>query len=257
MGQNYEEFVEKFKPKLTTDDCYTPDAVYSAVKNWAVREYCLEGREIVRPFWPGGDYESFKYPAGCVVIDNPPFSILAKIKAFYHERGIDYFLFAPQLTLFGGDGKCGERYIVADAVVIYENGAKINTSFVTSLDASFIRTAPELKQAVEQASKEVAREKTKKLPKYKYPHTVISAALLGKVSGVDLAIGKQECAFVRALDAQKSVGKGIFGAGFLISEGKAAELRAAELRAAELRAAEEVTEWELSDKEKEIIERLG
>ncbi len=256
MGQEYEDFVEKFKPKLTTDDCYTPDAVYEAVRDWATKEYNLAGREIVRPFWPGGDYEQFEYPEGCVVIDNPPFSILAKIKAFYAERKIGYFLFAPHLTIFSGGGKCGERYIVADANVIYENGAKVNTSFVTSLDASFIRTAPELKRAVEKASKEAAREKTKELPKYKYPYTVISAALLGKVSGVDFAVRKHECAFIRALDAQKSVGKGIFGAGFLISEGKAAELRAAELRAAELRAAEETIEWGLSEREQAIINQL-
>ena len=189
---------------------------------------------------------------GCVVIDNPPFSILAKIKAFYAERKIGYFLFAPHLTIFSsGGGKCGERYIVANANVIYENGAKVNTSFVTSLDASFIRTAPELKRAVEKASKEAAREKTKELPKYKYPYTVISAALLGKVSGVDFAVRKHECAFIRALDAQKSVGKTIFGAGFLISEGKAAELRAAELR-----AAEETIEWGLSEREQAIINQL-
>lgn len=29
--EGYEEFVEKFKPKLTTDDCYTPAKVYDAV----------------------------------------------------------------------------------------------------------------------------------------------------------------------------------------------------------------------------------
>ncbi len=34
---NYEEFVEKFKPKKTTDDCYTPPIIYDAVLNW-VRE---------------------------------------------------------------------------------------------------------------------------------------------------------------------------------------------------------------------------
>ena len=28
---NYEGFIEKFKPKLTTDDCYTPRGVYEAV----------------------------------------------------------------------------------------------------------------------------------------------------------------------------------------------------------------------------------
>ena len=55
----YKAFVEKFKPKKTTDDCYTPENVYEAVRDWAVQEYGLEGREIVRPFWPGGDYERY------------------------------------------------------------------------------------------------------------------------------------------------------------------------------------------------------
>ena len=30
-SQPYDEFVDKFKPKLTTDDCYTPPLVYEAV----------------------------------------------------------------------------------------------------------------------------------------------------------------------------------------------------------------------------------
>lgn len=27
-SNTYEEFVDKFKPKKTTDDCYTPGAIY-------------------------------------------------------------------------------------------------------------------------------------------------------------------------------------------------------------------------------------
>ena len=34
---DYDAFVENFKPKRTTDDCYTPPAVYEAVKGWAVK----------------------------------------------------------------------------------------------------------------------------------------------------------------------------------------------------------------------------
>ncbi len=30
--EDYEGFVEKFKPKKTTDDCYTPEPVYEAIK---------------------------------------------------------------------------------------------------------------------------------------------------------------------------------------------------------------------------------
>ena len=36
---DYAGFVEKFKPKKTTDDCYTPPMVYEAVKDWACRRY--------------------------------------------------------------------------------------------------------------------------------------------------------------------------------------------------------------------------
>ena len=51
---DYQLFVDKFKPKKTTDDCYTPPNVYDVVKNWALKEYGWEGRTIVRPFYPGG-----------------------------------------------------------------------------------------------------------------------------------------------------------------------------------------------------------
>ena len=29
VNESYEDFVEKFKPKKTTDDCYTPPGVYA------------------------------------------------------------------------------------------------------------------------------------------------------------------------------------------------------------------------------------
>lgn len=138
----YSEFVDKFKQKKTTDDCFTPPLVYEAVKDWVVKEYRIpDDAEIVRPFYPGGDYEKHEYPDGCVVIDNPPFSILAEIKGFYREKKIKYFLFAPHLTLFSSKGE-DERYIITDSDVIYENGAKVMTSFVTNMDHYKIRTAP-------------------------------------------------------------------------------------------------------------------
>lgn len=81
--EDYQAFVEKFKPKKTTDDCYTPDNVYDAVADWVAAEYGLDRAAFVRPFWPGGDFERFAYPADCVVVDNPPFSILSRIIRFY------------------------------------------------------------------------------------------------------------------------------------------------------------------------------
>ena len=59
---DYDGFIEKFKPKKTTDDCYTPPAVYDAVLSYVDRHICpLEGHHIVRPFFPGGDYEGYGY----------------------------------------------------------------------------------------------------------------------------------------------------------------------------------------------------
>ena len=46
------------------DEFYNKPEIYEAVKNYAVSEYGLEGREIVRPFWKGGDYKNFNYPIG-------------------------------------------------------------------------------------------------------------------------------------------------------------------------------------------------
>lgn len=76
-SKDYQEFTEKFKPKLTTDDCITLDAVYDAVLGWVCKEYGVTPEQVVRPFWPGMDYQKAEYPEGCVVVDNPPFSILA------------------------------------------------------------------------------------------------------------------------------------------------------------------------------------
>ena len=79
---DYDGFVEKFKPKKTTDDCYTPPEVYDVVLKHVREEYNIDDDvPIVRPFYPGGDYENYDYPEGCVVVDNPPFSIFATLQS--------------------------------------------------------------------------------------------------------------------------------------------------------------------------------
>ena len=49
-NQNYDEFIEKFKQKKTTDDCYTPPPVYEAVLDWARKHHDIGARPVVRPF---------------------------------------------------------------------------------------------------------------------------------------------------------------------------------------------------------------
>ena len=248
----YQAFVDKFKPKKTTDDCYTPKLVYDAVLKWVVSDFKLEGREVVRPFWPGGDYQSFDYPKNCVVIDNPPFSILTQIVRWFNERKIDYFLFCPHLTNFA---MIEANHISAPHTVTYENGAKVPTSFVTSLGEWFIRTAPDLLDLIRTADEENLKDKHKELPKFLYPDCVLTAAMTNKLAkyGQVLKIRREDCAFIRSLDEQ---GKDytIFGGGFIISERAAAERAAAERAAAE-RAAAKV--WNLSPRELEIQRHLG
>lgn len=239
--EDYEDFVEKFKPKLTTDDCYTPPAVYDAVLDWVRKNCDIEGCNIVRPFYPGGDFETFEYGPNDVVMDNPPFSIITKIVRWYMERGVRFFLFAPYLTCFQPGQFCTS--IACNVNIIYENGASVNTSFVSNMLGDVaVMTAPDLRASIIEAQK----SDNVSLPKYRYPLNVIRATDIGLLAsrGIDLRIPRSEVHFVTRLDSQN--GKTIFGGGYLISD------RAAAAKAAEV----EVIEWTLSERERKIIEVL-
>ena len=130
-GESYEEFVQKFEVKRTTDDSYTPPAIYEALLAYKERRVMqLAAERVLRPFYPGGDYEREDYGPGDVVIDNPPFSILSKILRHYQARGVRYWLFAPHLTCATEAASRG-TVMVCNADIEYHNGAHINTSFVT------------------------------------------------------------------------------------------------------------------------------
>ena len=241
----YKAFVDKFKLKKTTDECYTPDNVYDVVLSWATERWGLSGREIIRPFYPGGDYENEEYPDNCVVVDNPPFSIVSKICDFYDNHGIAFFLFAPHLTLFSTSaGKY--NYIVADAKITYQNGAIVSTGFVTNLPGKKIIVSPDLRRRMKEADAANRAKEAKSANRYTYPRELANAALLGHLAtaGAALEIAEEDTYFVRGLDAQKPYKTGIYGAGFLLSEKAAAEKAAAR-------------KWELSEREREIIRGLG
>ena len=223
LFNDYEGFVEKFKPKKTTDDCYTPPAVYDYVLQYVADN--------------------------CVVIDNPPFSIIAQIVRFYLKRGIKFFLFAPHLTLFSADLDCTR--IVCGAAIVYENGAKVNTSFLSNMfgEAGVIGD-PVLYEGIDAICSAPKAE----LPKYKYPDCVLmvsDVAYIVKNKG-EIRIDKREMLHRSALDAQKKHGKTIYGSGFLISH-TAAERVAAERAAVK----KEAIVWELSEREMRIVEKLS
>ena len=259
--KKYQDFVEKFDGPKTTDDCYTPPEIYEAVAAWVEKTYGYRRGdfEYVRPFRPGGDYQAETYNARDVVVDNPPFSILSKICAWYTERRILFFLFAPTLTILNTlkNPKLKEEVcvILCGAPIVYENGAEVNTSFITNLDREYnLRIEPDIFQKIDEISETLRRAAHKELPKYNYPDYVLTGKeyRLAKY-GQRLLIPKGECVAVRGLDAQKEYGKNIFGCGLLLSERAAAERAAAERAAAERAAAKK---WELSEREWEIVRKM-
>ena len=252
--ENYKDFVKKFELKKTTDDCYTPDEVYDAVADYVSEQYGLSRSNFVRPFYPGGDYQKYTYKEGDVVVDNPPFSILADIKRFYFNKNIPFFLFAPSLTLFMGANEVKNVcYVVTGIAIKYKNNALVNTSFVTNLENDItIKTAPELYEKIHTAQKE-AQKKGERLPVYRYPKSVVTAAMLYPLNkfGVKLEIRASEVCRITKLDCQE--GKVIFGGGFLIGERAEKERERAEKEEREKRA----IVWQLSEREKAIVRSLG
>ena len=252
----YQQFVDKFKPKLTTDDCYTPPAVFEAVEKWVRKEYKLGNIENIRPFKPEGDYKSENYD-GKIVIDNPPFSILSEIVRWYIAKGVKFFLFAPGLTILGVATDCQTTKIITGAEVVYENGAKVLTNFVTNMDDPkvVVKIAGSLLEKIEKAQPNEAAE----LERYKRPKNLkvgtdlVYAAKLGH----DWELTTQDCEIVKNTDGLKAIGKGLYGGGVLVSD-QVAEKAAAEKAAAEKAAAEKAAIIvELSDREKAIVARLN
>lgn len=226
-NETYEQFVDKFKPKLTTDDCFTPPVVYDCIRQYVNGHvHPLDGHRVVRPFYPGGDYERFDYQEGDIVLDNPPFSILARILDFYLARGIRFWLFAPALTLFNYASRPGVTCVCAHCNITYENGAVVRTSFLTNIwpsSPAFVVDG-RLFKAVEQAQDSVKVGKS--LPLLKFPDFIVTAALLGKVAcrGVYWECPRESASFVRKMDC----GKQLFGGGFILSKKQTAERLAAE-----------------------------
>ncbi len=245
--ETYEEFVDKFKPKLTTDDCYTPAPVYDVVLQWVRRNCNIEGCNIIRPFYPGGDFEAMEYEPNDVVVDNPPFSILTRIVRWYMDHGIRFFLFAPYLTCFHPGRFCTS--VVTDMDIIYENGAKINTSFVSNMFGDIrAMSAPDLGRELEA----VQMQGKVPLPRYKYPDNVIRSSDLGRYSryGIRFTIPKSEARFITKLDSQRGKAS-IFGGGYLISD-RIAAIRSVADKTVQTELA--CIEWAISDRERRIID---
>lgn len=254
LFDDYDAFVKKFEPKKTTDDCYTPEPVYAAVLEWVREQVDITDCNIVRPFYPGGDYENYDYHADDVVIDNPPFSIISQIVRLYVARGIRFFLFAPHLTLFNIRAVATKIIVCAD--VEYDNGAHVMTDFISNMFGDIeIMTASELKRRIESVNKRL----TKTLPKYRYPDNVITASMFDGIlrAGIDMKIPRSATLRISALKSQIVVKKCIFGGGYLVSDAVARELSAKQEAAKQEAAKREAIVWELSEQERLVIQELN
>ena len=251
--EEYNDFVEKFAPKLTTDDCYTPPAVYDVVLEWVRKEYGIsEDTPIIRPFFPGGDFENYDYPEGCVVVDNPPFSIMAHILDVYRDRGIKYFLFSDTTKSAPSATRRPEvTFVIANARVIYENGANVTTSFLTNLsEGIMVRTAPQLGRTIENLNEDHSKRKIQ------HPDNALVIARLMYIKDIPFEVHRD--GFAPLQQCSRTV-KDTFGALGLIGNAKARELKEAEAKARELKEAEAKAResYDLEPSDYELIAELN
>ena len=235
---DYESYIAKFQEKeKTTDDTYTPPDIYEAVLNYVRSIYPMEGKEILRPFYPGGDYEHAEYPEDGVVIDNPPFSMFTKICKFYSERRIPFFIFGPGLTIFSCLKYCS--VVVVASQIEFSNGAKVKCNFATNLIGDTLVTiSPELSEAIAACPSQTQKVN---LPKFRYPQGLLSVSDLQTMAKGNLpfSVNRNEAVIVSNLDNHPKKG-GLFGNHLLISEAaavKAAAVKAAAVKAAAVKAA--------------------
>ena len=239
---DYESFIRKFteKPK-TTDECWTPQDVWEAVRDYVDTVYPLEGKQILRPFYPGGDYEHAEYPENGVVIDNPPFSMFTRICRFYQERGIPYFLFGPGLTIFSCL-KYGSSVVVVAENITFSNGAKVRCNFATNLLGDVICLAsPRLSKMLEACPSQGEKAD---LPCFDYPENLIAVSDLQTIARGDeeFSVLRSEAAFCRNLDNHPKKG-GLFGDHLLVAKAKAKAKAAIPIP--------------LSEREKQLVDGLG
>ena len=204
--RDYESFIAKFQnTDKTTDDTYTPKDVYEAVLKYVGTVTDLSDKVILRPFYPGGDFENAEYPENGIVIDNPPFSIFTKICAWYQARRIPFFLFGPALTIFSVL-KYGCTAVVISSSIQFENKIAPNCNFASNLYGDIIcTTAPYLDELLERCP---SQNEKANLPSYQYPDELLSVSDLQSIAwgGILFRVRRSEAEICRNIDNHPSGG---------------------------------------------------
>ena len=256
-SEEYRKFVEKFDKdaEKTTDDCYTPQDVYECVRDYFIEEGVIpKGAKIVRPFYPGGDYEKESYPDGCVVYDNPPFSILTEIVKYYQDNGIKFLLYCQTLSSLHLAQYC--TFIVLNFRLNYANGAVVNTSFLTNLlpdDISVMTLRRDLKERLYSLASQP--DKVGVTPR-NYPPGWLTVKALARISENDVQMTwyRDKMQYIRGKDVCEGVQ--VFGGYFINSAGQTEAQNKALILAEENRR-NKVVQIELSADELEIVNELS
>lgn len=95
------------------------------------------------------------------------------------------------------------------------------------------------------------------MPKYSYPKEILMVNDLNKIAkgDKDIKLKNEELQFISGLDSQKKYKKRMYGGGFLASENAVRKAEQAKREAEQARKEEYI--WTLSEREKEIVEKLG
>lgn len=103
------------------------------------------------------------------------------------------------------------------------------------------------------------KKTTKSLSKYKYPQNVITSTKIADFSkyDVNIEISKNDCFFINKLDAQKTLKKSMFGAGFLVSDKVTKQIMLGQNKLEQNKLEQETICFELSDRERKIIDELN
>jgi hypothetical protein len=248
---DYESFLAKFadNPK-TTDDCFTPQDVWEAVVQYVGTVVDLSDKQILRPFFPGGDYEEAIYPENGIVIDNPPFSIFTNIVRFYTARNIPFFLFGNGMTITRCLKYC--TAIIINGSITFENGASLPCNFASNLFGdTLIMTAPKLHRAILSCPSQ-QKNSGKNVNTYNWPKELLTVSDMSSFAraGIEFSVSRNEGYIVNDLDNMPTT-SGLFGAQVLISESKTAEKIALENKV------HRNIPIELSPRERRIVEQLN
>ena len=123
--------------KHTGDEYYTQENDFQWFLVFFENVFQVDTSNIIRPFWPGGDYEQEDY-TDKIVMDNPPFSKQKEIIRFYMEKDIPFVLWcdgnAGGLTKYIQEqGRNGLSVIYTRSRFTFKNGKATRCCFVSNM----------------------------------------------------------------------------------------------------------------------------